>query len=272
MKLIATQGTRICARSVTLSNVNAGHRLRLRNAYFTVQDALNRAPALLILPLFGAALCVLVIGCANAAALQLARGLRRYPEMAVHAALGASRARLAGQALIEHLIVGLLGGLAGTGLAYLALSALTASGSPTSIPRLDAVVLDMRLLAFGIALGVMSGVLSGLPALMRLLGGADLSGVDRAHHSRVTSGGWRTLQTLTAAQIALTLALLASAGLLLRSMQNAANVTAGYQTRQILTMMVTDVGSDWRHFTGARSNVSIRSPAWPAPRSRGAFH
>ena len=98
------------------------------------------------------------------------------------------------------------------------------------------------------ALGVLTGVLSGLPALMRVLGGGDLSRFDRGHHSRVTSGGWRTLQTLTAAQIALTLALLAAAGLLLRSLQNAANVTAGYQTRQILTMMVTDVGSDWQAF------------------------
>ena len=92
-----------------------------------VQDALNRAPAPLILPLFGAALCVLVIACANAAALQLARGLRRYPEMAIHAALGASRVRLAGQALIEHAIVGLLGGAIGTALAYVTLSTLVAS-------------------------------------------------------------------------------------------------------------------------------------------------
>ncbi len=83
---------------------------------------------------------------------------------------------------------------------------------------------------------------------MRVLGGSDLSGVGRVEHARVTSGGWRTLQTLTAAQIALTLALLASAGLLLRSMYNAVNVTAGYQTRQILTMMVTDVGQDWQAF------------------------
>jgi putative ABC transport system permease protein len=221
-----------------------------------VQDALNHAPALLILPLFGAALCVLVIGCANAGALQLARGLRRYPEMAVHAALGASRARLAGQALVEQVIVGCLGGVAGTALAYVTLSTLIAStltsGSSAtvavSIPRLDAVVLDWRLLAFSVALGMLTGVMSGLPALMRLIGGGDLSAVDRGHHSRVTSGGWRTLQTLTAAQIALTLALLAAAGLLLRSLHNAANVNAGYQTRQMLTMMVTDVGSDWQTF------------------------
>ena len=212
----------------------------------SVQDALNRAPAPLLLPLFGAALCVLVIGCANAAALQLARGLRRYPEMAIHAALGASRARLAGQALFEHLVVGCLGGAIGALLAYITLSTLMAGAS---IPRLDAVVVDLRLLAFGIALGVLAGVLSGLPALMRL-GRGDLSRVDRGHQSRVTSGGWRTLQSLTAAQIALTLALLAAAGLLLRSLHNAANVTAGYQTRQVLTMMVTDVGSDsdWQSF------------------------
>jgi putative ABC transport system permease protein len=82
----------------------------------------------------------------------------------------------------------------------------------------------------------------------RVLGGRDLLPVGRAEHARVTSGGWRTLQTLTAAQIALTLALLASAGLLLRSMYNAVNVAAGYQTRQLLTMMVTDVGQDWQSF------------------------
>jgi putative ABC transport system permease protein len=235
-----------------------------------VQDALNRAPATLILPLFGAALCVLVIACANAAALQLARGLRRCPEMAIHAALGASRFRLAGQALVEHAVVGVLGGALGAALAYVTLSTLVAStltgsmqsastsaasalaagGSLASIPRLDAVVLDLRLLAFGVAAGVLTALVSGLPELMRLLGrsAGDVSRFDRGQHSRVTSGGWRTLQTLTAAQIALTLALLAAAGLLLRSMWNAAHVTAGYQTRQILTMMVTDVGQDWQAF------------------------
>ncbi len=87
-----------------------------------VRDALNRASAPLILPLFGAALCVLVIACANAGALQLARGLRRQSEMAIHAALGASRVRLAGQALLEHAIVGVFGGAIGTGLASVTLS------------------------------------------------------------------------------------------------------------------------------------------------------
>lgn len=125
--------------------------------------------------------------------------------------------------------------------------------SLASIPRLDAVghLLDLRLLAFGVAAGVLTAILSGAPVLLRLLGRRDFAVFDRGRHGQhahVTSGGWRTLQTLTAAQIALTLALLAAAGLLLRSLWNAAHVTAGYQTRQILTMMVTDVGQDWQAF------------------------
>lgn len=239
-----------------------------------VRDALNRTPAPLILPLFGAALCVLIIACANAAALQLARGLRRQHEMAIHAALGASRFRLAGQALFEHAIVGVLGGALGAVLAYVTLAAFIASVSMVSIPRLDAVarLLDLRLLAFGIAAGVLTGILAGLPALLRLVGRRDAASFDRGQQAHLTRGGWRTLQTLTAAQIALTLALLAAAGLMLRSLWNAAHVTAGYQTRQILTMMVTDVGQDWQAFhtralerVGQLPGVAGAAFAWGLP-------
>ncbi len=213
-----------------------------------LQAVLNREPERLLVPLLGAAACVLFIACANAGALQLARALRRDGELAVHAALGASPGRLVRRAFAEHVAVGVIGGAVGSVLAYVTLSVLVRT-TGASIPRIDAVALDGRLLAWSIGLGIVTGLLAGLPSAVRIHRGWGRPGLDPGGPSaRVVGGGWRTLQALTGAQIALTLALLAPAGLLARSLQNAAAVTPGYRTDHVLTMMVTDVGSDWQAF------------------------
>jgi putative ABC transport system permease protein len=213
-----------------------------------LQAALNLEPGRLLVPLLGAAACVLLIACANAGALQLARALRRDGELAVHAALGASPGRLVRRALAEHVAVGVIGGALGSGLAYATLALLVRTNA-VSIPRIDAVAIDGRLLAWSVGLGIVTGLLAGLPSALRIHRGWGRPGLDPGGPSaRVVGGGWRTLQALTGAQIALTLALLAPAGLLARSLQNAAAVTPGYRTDHVLTMMVTDVGSDWQAF------------------------
>jgi putative ABC transport system permease protein len=191
---------------------------------------------------------VLAIACANAGALQLARALRRDTELAVHAALGASPARLVRRALAEHAAVGLLGGALGSLLAFATLRMLVGANT-ASIPRLDAVAIDGRLLAWGVGLGLVTGVAAGVPSAWRIRGGDRRSVLERGGPTaRVAGGSWRTLQILTGAQMAVTLALLVPAGLLVRSLHNAAGVAAGYQTDQVLTMMVTDVGDDWQAF------------------------
>jgi putative ABC transport system permease protein len=213
-----------------------------------IQAASNREPALLLVPLLSAAVCVLLIACANVGGLQLARGLRRDSELAVHAALGASQGRMVRQALAEQLVVGLLGGAAGAALACLTLTVLVRASGP-SIPRIDVVVVDVRLLGWSVFLGLLTGLVAGLPTAIRLLGRRGLPGLDRSgQDTRVSRGGRRTLQVLTGAQIAVTLALLAGAGLLLRSLHNVAGVPLGYQTENALTMMVTDVRGDWQTF------------------------
>ena len=237
-----------------------------------LQAVLNQGAAQLLVPLLGAALCVLVIACANAGALQLARALRRDTELAVHAALGASPARLIRRALAEHAAVGLLGGLLGSLLAYATLRVLVEANT-ASIPRLDAVAIDGRLLAWSVGLGLVTGVAAGLPSAWRIRRGQRRAVLERGGPTaRVAGGGWRTLQILTGAQVAVTLALLVPAGLLVRSLHNASGVATGYQTDRVLTMMVTDVGNDWQAFhrraldrVAALPGVSGAAFAWGLP-------
>ncbi len=162
--------------------------------------------------LFGAVLAVLAIACANVASLLLARAVARQREYAVRMALGAGRARLAGQALIESMLIGLAGGGAGCVLAGLLLR-LFVKIAPEGIPRLNQATLDARVLLFTLAASVGSGMLLGLALALR-------------NPRAQTLGTWRTVggphpllrQTLVAAQISLSLILLAGAGLLLRSL------------------------------------------------------
>jgi putative ABC transport system permease protein len=213
-----------------------------------IQAVMNRRPARLLVPLLGAAGCVLLIACANAAALQLARALRRDGELAVHAALGAGPGRLVRRAVIEHLALGIGSGAAGGGLAYATLSVLMARIAP-AVPRLDTVALDASALGWGVGLGCVAGLVAGLPGALRIARRASARAVEHVGPSpRVAGGGWRSLQLLTGAQIALTIALLVPAGLLLRSLQNATGVAVGYRTDHVLTMMVTHVGDDWQAF------------------------
>ena len=115
-------------------------------------------------------------------------------ELAVHAALGASPARLVRRAFAEHVAVGVIGGALGSVLAYVTLSVLVRT-TAASIPRLDAVALDGRLLAWSIGLGILTGLLAGLPSAVRIHRGWGRPGLDPGGPSaRVVGGGWRTLQ------------------------------------------------------------------------------
>ena len=183
--------------------------------------------------LLGAVLAVLAIACANVASLLLARAVSRQREYAVRAALGAGRGRLAGQALIESMLIGLAGGAAGCVLAGLLLRLFVAI-APEGIPRLNQATLDVRVLLFTLAASVGSGVLVGLaPALRNPRAG--------------TLGTWRTAgvrhplfrQALVTAQISLSLILLAGAGLLLRSLWNLENQPIGMNSEGVVTAAVS---------------------------------
>jgi putative ABC transport system permease protein len=179
--------------------------------------------------LLGAVLAVLLVACTNVANLLLARATSRMRELAVRAALGATGARLARQALTESLLLGVLGGLAGCGLAQFLLR-LFVSIAPEGIPRLEEATIDVRVLLFALGVSLVSGILFGLASALRrplpeLLTGKEI-------HS--TSRGMLR-QALVIVQIAASLVLLAGAGLLLRSLWKLETVSLGIDAKCVIT-------------------------------------
>jgi len=182
--------------------------------------------------LLGAVISVLLVACTNVANLVLARATGRQRELAVRAALGASRARLIRQTLTESLLLGILGGLAGCGVAYLLLG-LFVSIAPDGIPRLQQAALDFRVLAFTLGISLVSGIFFGLAPALRQPEPDLLAGKE----SRATARNFLR-QTLITAQIAVSLVLLAGAGLLLRSLWKLQSVPLGMDTQSIIAAQI----------------------------------
>jgi predicted permease len=200
-----------------------------------VIGGMARAPMLILL---GAVSLVLLIACANVANLLLARGCHRQQELAVRAALGASGGRLVRQILTENLMLALLGGLAGILVAYAGvelLRRLTVEAMPFTVtPRLD-----LRVLLVSLAITAVTGPLVGLLPALRARR-PDLSAAMNNGSRSATSGGrQRTQSLLVVAEVALTVVLLASAGLLLRSLAKAASVDPGFEPARVLTFEVS---------------------------------
>ncbi|MGH7568091.1 MAG: ABC transporter permease [Gemmatimonadales bacterium] len=191
-------------------------------------------PGLLVL--LGAVGLVLLIACANVANLLLARGTEREQELAVRSALGAERGRLLRQFLTESVLLGLLGGLLGLSIAFWGVDLIKAL-APGEVPRLDAVSVDFRVLAFALAVSLLTAVVFGLapaaegsrPDVQSTLKGA------RASDAR---GRLRLRAGLIVGEIALALTLLIGAGLLLRSFAAILQVDPGFRKDHVLALQV----------------------------------
>jgi putative ABC transport system permease protein len=193
-------------------------------------------PALLIL--FGAVGFVLLIACANVANLQLARATARHRELAVRAALGASRWRLARQFLTESLLIAVLGGVAGVLLAQWAV-ALLLEVAPRSMTELQSVHIDLRVLAFTGALVLLTGTLFGLaPAAEALRRDVNDALKEEGRSAGQGARGGRLRRILVVAETAMALVLLIGAGLLIRSFERLQKVSPGFDPRGLLTVKV----------------------------------
>jgi predicted permease len=194
-----------------------------------------RVPLLLLLATAG---IVLLIACANIANLLLARGAGRSMEMAVRLSLGASRRQVLAQLLTESLVLAAMGGLASLLVAHWTLRGINATLPP------EAVVLDLHLnvsvMLAAAVLAVVTGLLFGMfPALHSTR--SDLVSTIRANAGNltVTRGAARFRLTLVTSQIALSMTLLVTAGLFMRSLSNISNVELGQRTENVITFGVS---------------------------------
>jgi putative ABC transport system permease protein len=202
-------------------------------------------PALLVLA--ASVVFVLLIACANVANLFLSRGIARQRELTVRAAIGASRERLARQLLTESLVLSSFGGALGLALAW----ALVRSApllAARDFPRLDAIAVDARVVAFALVASVLTAIVSGLaPALRgsRFNLAKSLNGGDGA-----TAGGFRDRRArrlrdgLLAAEAAFAVLLLVGAMLLARSFIRLTEVDTGYSARNVLAAEIYVPGGD----------------------------
>ena len=190
-----------------------------------------------LLVLFGAVGLVLLIACANAAGLYVARATERRKEVAVRRALGADRARLARQLLTESVVVALIAGAAGVLLARWGLAAALAVWP--RVPRVNEIGLDPWVLGFALVLSLVTGLAFGLLPALRAAG----PGVEQALRDEggATTGSrrrHRTQSRLVVAEIALALVLLVGSGLLIRSFVRLTSVDPGYDTRDVLAARI----------------------------------
>jgi predicted permease len=205
-----------------------------------LRDDLTQGVRPALLAVLAAAGIVLVLAVVNVTNLLLARGVQRRGEFALRVALGAGRHRLIQQLLTESLLLAVVGGVAGIGVALAGVRILVAL-SPPGLLRVDAIGVNDTLFAFGFTLTTLIGLAVGLmPALQAA---RQSPGFGLAHGSGRTAGGHRRAQAvLVIGEVALALVLLVSSGLLFRSLQRLFAVSVGFQAPGLLTMQLQTSG------------------------------
>jgi putative ABC transport system permease protein len=218
-------------------DTNTGRRVNVRTLLeATVGDYRASLNLLLI-----AVACVLLIACANVANLQLARALSRSKELAVRAAMGASRWRLVRLLLIESTLLALIGAAVGLVIAIWSFDAIHAL-SPVHAGRFKETRLDFATLSFTAGIAIVCGILAGMWPAWRVSRLASLSAVLHEAGTRGASDGsvrQRARGALVITQVALALVLLAAAGLTLKSFWRSQTAPLGFEPGGILTMTLT---------------------------------
>jgi putative ABC transport system permease protein len=207
--------------------------------------------------LLGAVAFVLLIACANVANLLLARSSGRASEMAIRAAMGAGRIRLIRQLLVESLLLSLFGGCLGLLVAVGGVRVLTAI-SPDNLASIKETYINGGALSFTLIVSILTGLIAGVIHALQTsqvnLNEALKEGRRDAAGSG-TRGAQRTLAMLVIGELALTVALLAGAGLMMKSFLRLLAVDPGYDTKNLLTLVIQL--NNWKYTGGAPQRMSF---------------
>ena len=230
-----------------------------------------------ILILLGAVAMVLLIACANVANLLLSRATGRQKEIAVRTALGAGRSRLVLQLLTESVLLGVLSGAAGLILSAWSLYLVRAI-HPGNIPRLDEIGMNFPVLAFTLAISILTGIVFGLAPAFRA-SRVDLNSALKAGGRSSRSGGGLNVKhdklrgALVIAELAISLTLLAGAGLLIRSFTRLISVPPGFNPERVISMQVSAEGPKYKEDaqrTAFYQNLAERVKNLPGVAGQGA--
>jgi putative ABC transport system permease protein len=195
--------------------------------------------------LLGAVGLVLLIACANVANLLLARATARTREVAIRAAIGASRTQIIGQLFAESLILAVVSGMAGVLLANWSLKALVML-APKGVPRLDEVAIDGAVLAFAMGASVLASLLFGIAPALKVSQTDPVEALRQGNTRGVVGGSSAFLrQVFVVAEVSLCVVLVISAGLLLRSVSSLTKVDLGFNPDNVLAVeLSTGVAGD----------------------------
>ncbi len=230
-----------------------------------------------VLVVMGSVTLVLLIACANVANLLLTRATARQKEIAVRVALGAGWQRLVRQLLTESAMLGLMGGVAGLLVAALTLGAIRGI-NPGNIPRLDAISLDGRVLAFTFAVSIFTGILFGLAPALRAAR-VDLNATLKAGGRNTQGDGGlggsrrRLRSLLVVGEVAISMVLLVAAGLLIRSFIQLQRVSPGFDPEGVVSMRLGVSARQFENRDAAvayYSNFGEQLASVPGVKERGA--
>jgi predicted permease len=203
--------------------------LQLQPIVVPYQHSIGRTLVLLL----AGVLLLLIIGCANCSILLLARGRARQHELAVRSAIGASRWRIVRQLLVEAVVISCTGAILGVAASYW-LAKLPMQLSPASFPSESVIRINLPILAFSVALALVSGLLFGLVPALRL-SRPDLARVLPSRQPGVSGAPAKhRWSALIAAQVALTLLLMATAGTAIRNFLHLTQVPLGYEPNHVM--------------------------------------
>src|SRR6516225_7736401 len=215
---------------------NAGRRVKMRPLFETTVGDYRASLNLLV----AAVVCVLLIACANVANLQFARALARGREIAVRAALGASRWSIARQLLVESTLLAIIGAVAGVLLTVWCMDGILAL-TPPNAPRFHEAKIDLHVLAFTTFAAVLAGVLVGVWPAWRISHTESISLALHETSGRSSSDGLnrqRMRSVLVIMQAALAIVLLAGAGLTLKSFWHAQNAPLGFDPHGVVNFEI----------------------------------